>query len=71
MTYKYNPIQKMGREMADRRWLVNTNGELDDVGAENMSVSPAGALTFYNGNTLAVAYAPGAWTMAEFQEDES
>lgn len=55
--------------MSNRMWEVLTaKGNEEEVGAENMSVSPAGALTFYNGNTLAVAYAPGAWTMAEFQE---
>jgi len=57
--------------MTERTWTVFTDENEDSVGAENMSVSPAGALTFYNGNTLAVAYAPGAWTMAEFQGDES
>lgn len=54
--------------MTDRTWDVLTaKGNEEEVGAENMSVSPAGALTFYDGNTLKVAYAPGAWTMAEFQ----
>lgn len=53
--------------MTERTWTVYTDENEDNVGAENMSVSPAGALTFYNGNTLAVAYAPGAWTMAEYQ----
>lgn len=58
--------------MTERTWdVITANDTEDEITAENMSVSPAGALTFYNGNTLAVAYAPGAWTMAEFQGDES
>lgn len=58
--------------MTERTWTVISDGpgSEEDVTAENMSVSPAGALTFYDGNTLKVAYAPGAWTMAEFQGDE-
>lgn len=57
--------------MTNRTWEVTIpDGEPWYTEAENMSVSPAGALTFYNGNTLAVAYAPGAWTMAEYREDE-
>lgn len=51
-----------------KRWTVFTPEatEGEDVGAENMSVSPAGALTFYDGPVLKVAYAPGAWMTVEW-----
>ena len=44
------------------KWNVTTvSGEREGVNADSASITPSGALTFYDGNVLALAYSPETW----------
>lgn len=53
--------------MSNTYSVTTANGETDDVDADSVSINQ-GALSFYVGKDLTVAYAPGAWTLFESGE---
>lgn len=52
------------------RWNVELRNDIHDVGADRMTVESGGVLTFWQGQAIAVAYAPGHW-IAVSEEEES